>query len=375
MSDATKASSLAPNKIYLAMGRSKGGHSRFVIQPFDGKSFVGPVTLGGEHWGESRGATATAYTEIDGVTYLAVGRSQGDNNRIEIYPFDGVALGTPVYGGDHWGSSRGASCLAFTRFEGTTYLAVGRSQGDNSRFVIYTFDGEDLVEVTTGGESWGSSRAATDVAFTEIGGRCHLAVGRSEGGHERFAIYPFDGKQLGEPVRGGDNWGESRGATCLGFTKIDGTTYFAVGRSKGDNSRFVIYPFNGVELGDPILGGDDWGSSRGATDLAFTEIGGVAYLVVGRSKGDNSRFVIYPFNGSELGPPNTGGSNWGSSREATAVGFGHLDGKTYVAVTRNEGDNSRFEIYSYDGRFDPKLLDSGGDEWGSSRAATALAIG
>lgn len=357
---------------YLAVGRTKGDNSRFKMYPFDGTQLSDPVN-GGDAWKSNQGAGAVATTVINGLPYLAVGKTTGGGNRIEIYPFDGKAFGTPITGGSNWGDSRGVTAMAFTTINGQNYLAVGRSKGDNSRVKVYSFDGTFLNEVASTGDSWGSSRETTCVAFGTVGSQTYLAVGRNEGDNSRFKIYSFDGNSLQDVVSdGGTSWGKSRGATGVSFTVLDDVTYLAVGRSKGDNSRIQIYPFDGSSLGTMISGGDGWGKDRGATALEFTQINGVAYLAVGRSKGDNSRFKIFPFNGQELGSESSGGEGWGKTRETTAVSFGTLGGNTYLAVGRNEGANSRFKIYAFNGHFLTSVIENGGDGWGDSRGTSDL---
>lgn len=327
----------------------------------------------GSSWGKTRYATATAVGEVAGRTYVAVGRSAGDNSRFKIFPFDGESLGKTIDGGDDWGKTRGATALAFGNVGGNSFVAVGRSKGDNSRFKLYPFDGRRLGGPIDGGKDWGKGRETTATAFGEVGGQTFVGVGRSAGDNSRFKVYPFDGRSLGDPISEGDDWGKDRYATALAIGEVGGRTFVAVGRSIGNNSRFKLYPFDGRRLGDPIDGGDDWGRHRGATAIAFTEVSGQTYVAVGRSAGNNSRFKLYPFDGRRLGKPIDGGENWGKDRGATALTVGEIGGETFVAVGRNAGDNSRYKVYPFDGRSlgDPA---NGGEGWGHRNFTTGLAF-
>lgn len=99
-------------------------------------------------------------------------------------------------------------------------------------------------------------------------------------------------------------------------------------------------------------------------------------LAIGRDPGDNERAYVFDNQKGNFATLLTTGDNWGDSRAVTAMAWGDIDGDGLeeLAVGRNAGDNARVNVYD-DQAHGFALLASVGGGWGDSRAASALAFG
>jgi Vacuolar protein sorting-associated protein 62 len=335
----------------------------------------------GSSWGDSRECSAVAFGRIGGEDCIGVARSQGDNDRFEIYRW-GDGLEFFASGGGDWGDKRGATSIAFGILNGQEVVAVGRSAGEdskNSRFDIYSWADSGLSLMASGGEKWGEKRSATSIAFGPLGGNVVVGVARNHGSGDRFEIYGWaEGLDTLELLTsGGGDWGEKRDATSIAFGILNGQEVVAVGRSAGEdskNSRFGIYSWDGSSLNLMASGGEQWGGNRSATAIAIGVLGEYRVVGVGRSAGENSRFEIYQWGKNGLELLVTGGEDWGHERGATGIAFGMVNGEGVVCVSRTGGEND--EVFCY------KLIDdklavwaTAGVHWGDNRGATSVAFG
>ncbi len=342
----------------------------------------------GSSWGDSRECSAVAFGRIGGEDCIGVARSQGDNDRFEIFCWADSpqpSLKLLASGGGDWGNNRGATSIAFGILNGQEVVAVGRSGGESkySRFGIYSWDGSSLNLMASGGEQWGANRSATSIAFGVLAETLVMGVARSQGSDDRFEIYSwakgFDRLEL--LASGGGDWGNNRGATSIAFGILNGQEVVAVGRSGGEskNPRFGIYSWDGSSLNLMASGGEQWGANRSATAIAFGFLGEHWVVGVGRSAGENSRFEIYKWGGNGLELLVAGGEDWGLNRGVTGIAFGMVNGEGVVCVSRTGGEND--EVFCYkliknnEGLWTLGVWGTAGVHWGDHRGATSVAFG
>lgn len=328
----------------------------------------------GDDWGNSRGTTAVALGWLGERSVLAVARNKGDHSRYYLYDYADGKLEQLASGGDSWGDSRGATGIALGIFADHQMLGVSRSSGDHSRFQLLRWSDDKLVEFASGGDSWGSSRGASAIAFGTFAGKQVVGVGRDAGNHERFYIYEWKDEKLAVLASGGSEWSDSRGTTAIAFGRLDDRQVVGVGRNKGNHERFDIYEWRNGELALLSSGGGSWSDDREVTSIAFGVLDGSEVVGVTRDAGDNGRFFIYRRTNGALELLVEGGKDWGSSRGATGIAFGLINGESYVAVSRTGDSGLRVILYQY---VDGELLERGtvGDSWGNGRDATCVAIG
>jgi hypothetical protein len=330
----------------LAVARDKGDHQRFMLFSSDGTDLQQRYT-GGESWGTSRGATCIALGVLGDQALVAVGRSSGDHDRFELYK-----AGTPpnvtlvASGGESWGSSRGTTAVAFGVLGQEPLFAVGRNGGGNQRFFVYRWDG-GLADVWQGGTDWPDDRSVTGIAFGALGDRHVLGVARSDGKGNRVEIYApriVDGKVAGFDLlaAAGSDWGNDRAATGIAFGVLDNTSVVGVTRNAGDHARLIVYRLDGttlVTMADNTA--DNWSSKIGATGVSFDMVNGEGVVGVSRDASSGNRVVLYKYQGGTLVDLGGVGDHWGDSRTATAIALGQLGGMPVVSYGRNSGNNSR----------------------------------
>lgn len=337
-----------------------------------------PLADFGSGWSKSRATNSVALGVLGGRSVLAAGLNGGGGDRFQVYDWRDDGLELLAAGGRNWNSNRGCTGVALGRLADRQVLAAGRSSGDNSRFEVYEYsDGSGLDLLASGGTSWGDSRGCSAVALGALGNEQVLGVGRTGGDGPRFEIYRWsNGLEL--LASGGSEWTSGQDCTAIAFGVVPGESaaeqVVAVGRSAADGARFEIYRWLDDRLELQAQGGASWGSGRGTTGLAFGVLGGKPVLGVSRDAGDNFRFRIYHFLAGRLAILASGGEDWGSSRGATGIAFGSFDVEGTVAVSRTRGDKTKVKIYAYR---DGALVQGPvyGEDWGNSRDATAVAAG
>jgi hypothetical protein len=119
-----------------------------------------------------RETTALAWGDIDGVDELVLGRSPGDHERLFIYDFDGSNLRQIQGLFSGWGDSRGVSALVVGDIDGDgkDEIAVGRNEGDNERVAILDDMTQGFRFLSSFGEGWGDSRATSALAMADVDG-------------------------------------------------------------------------------------------------------------------------------------------------------------------------------------------------------------
>lgn len=181
----------------------------------------------------------------------------------------------------------------------------------------------------------------------------------------------------------GAEWGDQNAATAVAFGDVDGDgrDELAVGRRAGQYSRFFVID-RPLETGSEAIftGGQVWGSGAYTTDVAFGDIDGDGHdeLAVARRAGSSTRFYVYDDATNDFALLHSGGQEWGSSSYATAVAFGDVDGdgRDELAVGRRASEHDRFMIYDDAVAAEPfAKLTGGGADWGPGNYTTDLAFG
>ncbi len=336
-------------------------------------------------WDRKTSATGVAMAEMDDTWYVAAGHSDSDGDRYTLFSFDpdgatGARLSEITGGGTDWGDGRSCTALAFGTVGTDTYVAAGRDGGSGARFEICKFNGTNLSNPVTGGDDWGDSRTCTAVGFCSVGDDTYATIGRDDGTGSRFYLFKFNGTDLADPVEGGSDWAEDAGCSALSACVIGTTTYLAVGRDYSKSVRFFIYRFDGSTLTSVKEGGDDWGDGRACTSLQFTTWKGVTYLVVGRTNGENAKVYLYTFDGTYLTQVGDAGDDWGDGRSCTGVAFANDGSNLYVLAGRDAGENARVYAYRVDTGGLTQVADNEIADWGDgvgvdSIAAAAISTG
>ncbi|MBE2320372.1 Vps62-related protein [Solirubrobacter sp. CPCC 204708] len=176
-------------------------------------------------------------------------------------------------------------------------------------------------------------------------------------------------------ARLGTQWGSGRGATDVAVGQLDHQAVVGLTRNAGDGARFFIYGERADEIVELAAGGSGWGSGRGATAVAFGALGSEQVMAVGRDAGDGARFEVYTYDGSALVRRTSGGEEWGDGHAVTGLAFGRWGQQDVLAVSRT-GDGARVIVYAWDASANAFVeLTNAGSDWGDGRDATAVALG
>ncbi len=333
------------------IGRNKGKDFRFGLYRYAG-SQLQPVATGG-NWDKDIACTSLAFGVFGSESVVGVGKSAVKAPRFEVYRLAGSGLELVAYGGDHWGKDRSCTAISFGLCSQGPIAAVGRSAGDNSRFEIYKAGATQEAQLLFGGGSgWKSKQGCLGVALGEIGGRSLLAVAKSapEGSPKgsRFELYEIQPGGLELVDEGGEHWGETRSCTAIALGVLGDRPALAVGRSKGDNSRFEVYGFTDGKLGLIASGGGSWSTKCGVTGIALGTLNGSGVLAVSVEGPNPGKVQIFQLEGDQLVPVDQTGDGWGSDRDATCVALGNLGGFPVIGYGRNPGNHDRGAILKWE---------------------------
>src|SRR3972149_2285653 len=204
--------------------------------------------------------------------------------------------------------------------------------------------------------------AFTLISEKEVGSaRCPTS-----GGSQRWLV-------ADAAVQGGDAWGDGYYATTIAFGDVngDGRNEIGVTRYAAQNPRYFVLNGDGSVR---FEGGEAWGASAYATSIAFGDVDGDGKDEVGvaRYADESSRYFVFNGDGSLRFE---GGQTWGAGAYATSIAFGDVDGdgKDEVGVARYSylGGSVRWFVLNGDGT----IRFQGGEPWGDSFYATAIAFG
>ncbi len=152
----------------------------------------------------------------------------------------------------------------------------------------------------------------------------------------------------------------------------------AIGRNDGVNMRWAVTGAEPTAFAQRASGGDGWGSSRSASAMAWGDVDGDGRpeLIIGRDAGGNMRWTVLDDVQSGFATLTSGGDGWGNSRGVTAVATGDVDGDGLdeIVIGRNGGVNMRWQVID-DAQAGFAAMFSDGDGWGSSRGIASLAVG
>ena len=398
----------------IAVGRNAGPNMRVAVYGDQATNFGGLAQLG-SGWGDSRGATAVAWGNVDNDPQLEliVGRSAGDNVRLVVYDDQGAGfVGISPVGdaqlGFGWGDDRGVTSIATGDVDGDGLdeIVVGRNAGPNARVIVYDDALSNFVGISPQGSAqlgfgWGDDRGASSVATGDVDGDGldEIIVGRTPGDNVRVVVYDdatanFVGISPQGSAQLGFGWGDDRGVSSVAAGDVDGDGLdeIIVGRTPGDHVRVVVYDdatanFVGISPQGAAQLGFGWGDSRGASAVAAGDVDGdgLDEVVVGRTPGTGSRIIVYDdalSNFVGISPSGAGqlGLQWGDGRGVTSIAVGDLDSdpELEIVVGRNPGPNGR--VFAYDDSLNgfAGISPTGSNElgfgWGDDRGALSVAV-
>ncbi len=187
-------------------------------------------------------------------------------------------------------------------------------------------------------------------------------------------------------LSGGEYWSGNTYAKAIAFGWLNHQQVVGVTLSSDEGNRYEIYLIvpGRTTLHFLCAGGTGWGPGRFATAIAFEVLGGRPVVGVTRNHGDNQRFEISYMNQKTDGTcelvalVDGCGSDWGDGRGGTGIAFGQINGKGLVGVTRNAGDNAELFLYQYE--VDKKVgalvgYSTQSVDWSEDKDATCIAIG
>jgi len=317
----------------IIIGRNAGNNMRFTIRDDASTNFSALLSEGGSNWGSSRGVSAIATGDVDGDNRdeIIIGRSPGDNMRFIIRDDVTTNFNTLLSdGGDHWAESRGVSAISTGDVDGDgrDEVIIGRSEGDVMRFIILDDATTNFnILLSDGGDHWAESRGVSAIATGDVDGdnRDEIIIGRNEGSTMKYVILDDATTNFSALLSdGGSNWASSRGVSAIATGNLDedGRDEIIIGRNAGGTMRYVILDDATTNFSALLSeGGSNWASSRGVSAIATGNLDkdSQAEIIIGRNAGGTMRYAILDDATANFNTLLSGGDNWGDSRGVSAL--------------------------------------------------------
>ena len=371
----------------LILGRDAGSGPRWFVHG-DADAGFPILESGGDGWGVARRVTAAAAGDFDGdgLHEIVLGRDGAAAQSVRWLIYDDANAGFAVLndGGNGWGAARRTTALGAGDVDGDgrDEIAIGRTGPSGPRYFVLDDAEAGFAQLHAGGD-WGSDRDVTAMAFGDVDGdgRDELAIGRTGGAVQRTRWFVLDDADAGfaEMVSGGGSWGAGRDVTAMatGDVDADGSAEILMGRSDGGGMRWQLLGDAGAGFAQLLSGGSGWGVTRSAPALGMGDVDadGRDELVVGRDAGGGPRVFVFDDAGGDFEELRRFGVIWGATRGVRAIALGDVDGNRAdeIAIGRNGGANERWFVQA-DAFGNFATVNGGGDGWGEGRAVSAMAF-
>lgn len=363
-----------------------GGTFKQPYSLFVGKAPEEGYHEGGNDWGDDRYTTSIAFGHVDNDRKAEVGIARRSDTGPRFFILDDKATNFHLLhsGGEDWGDGRYATCIAFGDIDGDGRDEVGitRKSDTGPRYFILDDAENNFKFLHSGGEDWGDDRYGTCITFGDIDGDglAEIGITRKSNTGPRFFILDDAEHNFKLLHSGGEGWGSGRYATSIAFGDIDDDKIAEIGIARRSDTGPRFYILDDANHNFELLhaGGEGWGSGRHANAIAFGDVDGdnIAEIGVARDSDTGPRYYILDDAKNNFQLLHSGGENWGSGRHATSIAFGDIDGdgKDEVGVGRYSDTGPRYFIQDdKDANF--AFIRDGGGGWGDGRYTTSIAFG
>ena len=341
---------------------------------------------GGRAWGISSYATSVAFGDVDGDGFdeFGISRYIGINDRYFICDDATNNFSVIFSGGTGWGGQAYATSIAFGDVDGDGMDEIGitRHTIAHFRFAILDDAKNGFTTLFSGGDDWGQSEFATCIAFGDVDGDglAEFAVGRNASRGPRYYIFDDANAGFNQLIAGSENWGQQAYTTSIAFGDVDEDGMDEVGITRHTIAHFRFAILDDAKNGFTTLfsGGDDWGQSEFATSIAFGDVDGdgIEEFGIGKNAARGKRYFIFDDFKNGFAELFAGGDHWGGLAYPTSIAFGDVDrdGRDEIGITRHTVAHFRFAIID-DAKNEFRELLARGMGWGRSDFATSIAFG